>query len=189
MRWNVRAGGACVALAGMLLGGGGCSVHSESTAVSETPPSVPPVVHDGAALERVKSLAGEWESAKEPGTPASVYAVSSGGSVVREIMFPGTDHEMTNVYHMDGPDLVMTHYCAMGNQPRMRARGGARPSDGGAIHFRTDGVTNLLPQHKGYMGEMRLVFLGPDRLRQEWRSVQNGRVTGEPTVFELRRIN
>ncbi len=32
-----------------------------------------------------------------------VFAVSSNDSIVRETMFPGTPHEMTNVYHLDGP--------------------------------------------------------------------------------------
>jgi len=49
-----------------------------------------------------------------------------------------TDHEMTNVYHMDGPTLVMTHYCAAGNQPRLRAASGTS----GTIDFKTDSVTN-----------------------------------------------
>ena len=36
--------------------------------------------------------------------------------------FPGTGHAMTTVYHLDGRDLVLTHYCMGGNQPRMRAK-------------------------------------------------------------------
>src|SRR2546421_11290186 len=76
-----------------------------------------------ALLDRVKQLQGTWEMTDDKGKNqvASVFAVSSNGSVVREIMFPGGPHEMTNVYHMDGPTMVMTHYCAMGNQPRLRA--------------------------------------------------------------------
>ncbi len=38
-------------------------------------------------------------------------------------MYPGMEHEMTNMYTLDGNTLVMTHYCAGGNQPRMRATG------------------------------------------------------------------
>ncbi len=55
-----------------------------------------------------------------------VFKLLSGGSAVRETMFPGTDHEMTNMYHLDGHDLVLTHYCAEGNQSRMRAKPGGK---------------------------------------------------------------
>ncbi|MEZ6019293.1 MAG: hypothetical protein R3F17_04090 [Planctomycetota bacterium] len=40
---------------------------------------------------------------------------------MREIMFPGQPFEMTNVYRLDGNDLCVTHFCAVGNQPQMRA--------------------------------------------------------------------
>jgi hypothetical protein len=51
-----------------------------------------------ASLERLKTLAGEWVAAED-------------------------GDEMVTVYHADGPDLVLTHYCLEGNQPRMRAKG------------------------------------------------------------------
>src|SRR5262245_23553537 len=73
-------------------------------------------------LDSVKALEGTWES-KGPDGKVQVceFKVSSAGSVVREIMFPGTPHEMTNVYSLDGNGLALTHYCAMGNQPHLRA--------------------------------------------------------------------
>ena len=51
----------------------------------------------------------------------SVIKVTAGGSAVHETLFPGSAHEMVSVYHLDGADLVMTHFCALGNQPRMKA--------------------------------------------------------------------
>ena len=52
----------------------------------------------------------------------STYRVTAAGSAVMEVLFPGTDHEMVTVYHQDGDDLILTHYCAAGNQPRMKCR-------------------------------------------------------------------
>ena len=40
------------------------------------------------------------------------FRVTSAGSVVQETMFPGSDHEMVNMYSVDGDKLLMTHYCA-----------------------------------------------------------------------------
>ena len=55
----------------------------------------------------------------EPRRDRRLVRTTGGGSAVTETLFPGTAHEMMSVYHMDGDDLVLTHYCAGGNQPRM----------------------------------------------------------------------
>ena len=48
-----------------------------------------------------------------------VYRNVSGGTAVEERIFAGTPKEMITVYHGDGSNRVlMTHYCALGNQPR-----------------------------------------------------------------------
>src|SRR5437868_15374337 len=76
-------------------------------------------------LDALKGLAGEWTGKAKHGDmehEATVtYKVTAGGSAVVETVFPGTEHEMVTVYHQDGDDLVLTHYCMLGNQPRMRA--------------------------------------------------------------------
>src|SRR5438046_4656323 len=76
-------------------------------------------------LERLKKLAGTWVAADKDGKPTdqvvSVIKVTAGGSAVQETLFPGQPQEMVSIYHKDGADLVMTHYCMLGNQPRMKA--------------------------------------------------------------------
>ena len=82
------------------------------------------------AFARLKSMEGIWEGRSEGfGEEAEAAAatavkheirVSAAGSVVIETMNPATDHEMINMYHLDGDDLVLTHYCAGGNQPHMK---------------------------------------------------------------------
>ena len=77
-----------------------------------------------AGLDRLKKLAGTWVAADEKGQPTdkvvSVFKVTSNGSAVQETIFPGSGHEMVSVYYQDGPDVVLTHYCAMGNQPHLK---------------------------------------------------------------------
>src|SRR5262245_37313836 len=90
----------------------------------KTPPKLPAAPTNGG-LEKMKKLAGTWLLADEKGEPtdqiASVIKVTAGGSVVHETLFPGQTQEMVSVYTVDGLDLVMTHYCVLGNQPRMKA--------------------------------------------------------------------
>ena len=93
-----------------------------------------------AALERLKTLAGTWRGhvVTEDGPPATVvYSVTAAGTAVTEALFPGTSHEMLTVYHLEGDDLVLTHYCAMGNQPRMKlARAAGTDPVGAALRLR-----------------------------------------------------
>src|SRR6201988_5406854 len=84
-----------------------------------------PTPPTNAGLEKMKTLAGTWVVADKDGKPtdqvASIIKVTAGGSAVHETLFPGQPHEMVSVYCVDGPDLVMTHYCVLGNQPRLKA--------------------------------------------------------------------
>lgn len=140
---------------------GGCT--------STAPRAVQPASPDQQAklLDRFKAMEGEWTMPDEKGVPqlAAVFKVTSAGSAVREIMFPGTPHEMTNMYHMDGSTLVMTHYCAIGNQPRMRATA----AQGDRVEFGPDSVTNFLPTHEGYMGSVVVEFKNADEVVYHWK--------------------
>lgn len=138
-----------------------------------------------AALGLLRGLQGEWEMVDEQGQrqPGVVFAPTAGGHVVREIMFPGQAHEMTNAYHCDGGTLVMTHYCAVGNQPRMRAQA---PKDHKTFEFRFDSVTNLRDVEATYMGTMTLVIVDADTIREEWGHMQGGK-PGAPAIFTFKR--
>ena len=135
-------------------------------------------------LTKVKSLEGDWTTPPGPdGKPGVIsFHTSSAGSVVREIMFPGTDHEMTNMYHMDGPACVVTHYCAMNNQPLMAAT----QMDGNSLAFKTRSVSNHASNDEGYMGGLTLTFVDADHVEEHWTSYKSGKVT-ERADFVLTR--
>jgi hypothetical protein len=150
---------------------------------------VPPATTEqkAALIEKVKSLAGTWETIDEKGhrSTASVFTVSSAGSAVREVLFPGSPHEMTNMYTMDGPSLLMTHYCAQGNQPHMRAVAGSASGDRLMLKF--DSVSNMTAPNELYMGELTIVFKDADHIREEWRSFRGGKPAEHSPAFELVR--
>ena len=137
-----------------------------------------------STFDRVKALQGTWEAADPSGVKfvASVFSVSSDGSVVREIMLPGTPHEMTNMYHMDGPSLVCTHYCAMGNQPHLRATAVEQTK----IHFTLESVSNMTSSDGDYMGDLVMEWIDKDHLRCHWKGFHSGKATDE-SVFDLAR--
>ena len=160
-----------IALLGLLVVAGceSTAPHVHSDAVSAS---------DAAMIRTLSKLAGDWEMTDEKGERhrAATFAVTSGGSAVREIMFPGEAHEMTNLYHMDGSALVCTHYCAAGNQPRMVASRPVESDEGTTFHFEFDSVSNpqeprsLHGRHDPHDPERRWTPPGLALLRPQWES-------------------
>jgi hypothetical protein len=120
-----------------------------------------------AGLEKMKSLAGTWIVADQDGQPteqvASVVKVTAGGSAVHETLFPGQPHEMVSIYTAEGPDLVMTHYCMLGNQPRMKA--GPKSVTGNKISFEFAGGGNLDPAKDKHMHAATLTIVDADHIQ------------------------
>jgi hypothetical protein len=118
----------------------------------------PPPTNSG--LEAMKKLAGTWLAADKDGKPTdqvvSIIKVTAGGSVVHETLFPGQPHEMVSIYTVDGPDLVMTHYCVLGNQPRMKAD---PKSPANQIRFQFAGGANLDPKKDKHMHAATLTIV------------------------------
>jgi hypothetical protein len=141
-----------------------------------------------AGLEKFKLLAGEWVG-KEPvgekgmGDIRIKYKVTSGGSTVVETIAPDTDHEMVSMIHADGDALVLTHYCHLGNQPRMKAAG---KLDGDKIEFKFADGTNMKAEKDMHMHEATFTFVDKDTLKTEWTLYQDGKA-GHKVTFELKR--
>jgi hypothetical protein len=137
----------------------------------------------------IKSLEGEWtgkaEGAGETQDVVIRYRVTAGGTAVEETMFPGTENEMITMYHLDGPRLMLTHYCAAGNQPRMVATNWEVDTKVHTIRFGFDGATNLTSKQTGHMHDMVMTIDG-DKLTEKWTYFQDGAVHHEST-FDMTR--
>lgn len=134
-------------------------------------------------LAAVRGLEGRWEVETPGGEKlVHVFSVGASGTAVREIMFPGSPQEMTNMYTLAGNQLALTHYCAMGNQPTMRADG----LRGNRIEFHSTGVSDLASPDEVYMAEMTLVLVDHDHIEQHWRAFKGKKLDHE-TVFKLAR--
>jgi hypothetical protein len=135
------------------------------------------------AFATVKSLPGTWEGKAHDGQTFQVtFKMTGGGSaVLSEIHVPKED--MVSMIHLDGPDrLLLTHYCAVGNQPRMQA---SVSSDGKVITFNYVDATNLATPDSGHMQKMILTVLDENHHTEEWVFVDHGKEHTE--VFDLRR--
>lgn len=137
-----------------------------------------------AAFEKLKGLAGDWHGTANETMPGAVsYRVTGNGSVVMETMFPGTDHEMINMYHMVDGELVAVHYCSSGNQPRFKLDlAKSTPTE---LVFAFDGGTNFDPAKDSYVRGGKLSF-GDGKLVEDWTFYGGGKETGTAT-FKLGR--
>jgi hypothetical protein len=141
-----------------------------------------------ARMETLTKLAGTWVALDKAGKPTeqivSVFKVTAAGSAIHETIFPGTPHEMVSVYHLDGKDLVMTHYCAGGNQPSMRASA----MRGNALDFDFESVRDLDGPDETCMGEMTMVFNADGTVEERWSGLTDGQVDpAHGMVFKLKR--
>lgn len=135
------------------------------------------------AFATIKSLPGSWEGKAPDGRALQVTfkVTSAGTAVISEIVVPNED--MVSMIHMDGPNrLLLTHYCAMGNQPRMQAS--ASP-DAKTITFNYVDATSLSAPDAGHMQRMVLTVLDDNHHTEEWTFVDHGKEHKE--MFDLRR--
>jgi hypothetical protein len=133
------------------------------------------------AFTAIKTLPGSWEGNTSKGPVEVTFKTVSGGSaVVSEIL--GHD-DMVSLIHLDGPDkLLLTHYCAVGNQPRMQA---SVSPDGKMITFNFLDATNLSTPDAGHMQKMILTIVDDNHHTEEWIFAAHG--TEHKQLFDLHR--
>jgi hypothetical protein len=146
-------------LCGLLL------TFSQASYGGDAPGSKLPQPSTNAGLEKMKKLAGTWLVADQSGKPtdqvASIIKVTAGGSAVHETLFPGQPQEMVSIYTVDGPDLIMTHFCVLGNQPRLKADPN---SSANQIAFQFTGGGNLDPKKDKHMHDVTLTIVDVDHI-------------------------
>jgi hypothetical protein len=135
-----------------------------------------------AAFDQLKSLQGSWTGKTSDGQPVQISnrVVSNGSALMSEIT--GRENMIT-MFHMDGNRLMMTHYCASGNQPRMV---GTVSADGKTITFNFLDATNLLDTQHGHMEQVVFTLVDADHHTEQWQfATQDGKKMQK--VFELQR--
>ena len=122
------------------------------------------------AFEKMKSLAGEWKGTDEKGKDAGAkFELDAGNSVLVEKMHM----HMITMYTLDNDRVLMTHYCAVQNQPRMSA--GALADDGKTLSFKFLDVTGMKSQDDGHMHALKIKFVDADHITEEWTFQADGK--------------
>jgi len=139
---------------------------------------------ESAAFDKLRALSGDWDGTVAwSGKPASEigahYYITGNGSAVVENL----TNDMTSVYHLDGTDLRMTHYCAARNQPRLKAT--AFGPDNSGITFSFVDITNLSSPAAGHVNGLDVRFLAADHITLQFHFTSNGK--GADELVDLRR--
>ena len=138
-------------------------------------------------FDQVRALEGSWTGKTADGMDVKVaFRPASGGSaVMSEILSDrhGPDL-MVTMFHLDNNRLMATHYCSVGNQPRMVAS--ASP-DGKSITFTFVDGTNIPTADSGHMKQLAISISDANHHVEEWTFVDHGKEKKE--VFTLARAN
>ncbi len=126
------------------------------------------------AYEKIRALEGKWAGSSTKGWKEQIqYSVIAGGSAVEEKSLDAHPGEsMLTIFHMDGDRLMLTHYCAAKNQPRLLATNISQ--DGNTIEFTFLDATNLPSRDKGHMDKAVFHFLDNNHFTSRWTWYQDG---------------
>jgi hypothetical protein len=129
------------------------------------------------AFDKLKTLAGSWTGTYE-GTPlhVSIRVTSTGNAVMHEMTGAerpevDPDHPLT-VFYVEGDRLLLTHYCDVGNRPRMAWK---MTPDGKTLEFDFLDIANYSSAQGSHMHNAVFTLLDPNHHTEEWTSLREGK--------------
>jgi hypothetical protein len=148
------------------------------------------IIYDAAsAMAFLTTTAGNWAPAvggqrehggatAPTGSAANIIGVKTkaAGSAVVHTYRAGTPGEMETVFHMDGDQLLLTHYCALQNAPILRFEKSDKP---GELKFVFQGGTNFDPKIDAHLHESTFVIKDKDTIEQRSTVFANGTASPE----------
>ena len=136
------------------------------------------------SFDQLKSLAGSWQGKTADGKPVQVSFrdTAAGSALMSEIHGHGPEN-MVSMFHLDGPNrIVLTHYCSVGNQPRMAA---TVSPDGKTFTFDYFDATNLATPDAGHMQRVVVTIVDADHHTEDWTFTDHDKQMKE--FFDLHR--
>jgi hypothetical protein len=134
----------------------------------------------GGDFAQLKQIAGSWKAK----TLNVSYAVMSADTALVETYAVGSGHETLSVFHPAGPTVMVTHYCAQGNQPRLKLESAAASK----WVFTYADATNLSSPAASHLVRLELELSADGRkLKRIETYEENGK--REATTLELERVS
>lgn len=127
-----------------------------------------------STFEQLKRLEGEWVGKSSKGWEEHItFAVMASGSVVYEDSSPSKPKQrMMTMFYLDGPRLMLTHFCVSKIHPRLEATSLA--DEGREVTFEFIDAANLSSRDQGHMDKAVLRFINDDSFTERWTWYQKG---------------
>ena len=145
------------------------------------------VVYDAqSAMAFLTTTGGNWGAASgqhehggaAPAGNRGVVSVKTkaAGSAVVHTYAQGTPGEMETIFHMDGDQLLLTHYCALQNAPVLKFVKSNKP---GELKFEFMGGTNFDPKVDAHLHQSTFQIIDKDTIEQRSTVVANDKAQPE----------
>ncbi len=120
----------------------------------------PPV----SSFEQMSALVGNWKREGTDGLKFHIqFELTANDSVLIERWVRGDKTHSLRLYHRDQADLVATHYCPQGNQPRMKM---STPDGAAKIVFDFWDATNLVKPTDNHQHSLSFDLSEPGRVKR-----------------------
>lgn len=141
-----------------------------------------------AEFDKLKALVGTWKGTAQKGEGKPMKAINrfeltSGGTAILEKIGEGADKQMISVYCAENGKLVMTHYCSVGNQPKMSL---VKSTDNSLV-FAMKGTEGIGSAKDMHMHAMTITWKDADHITEDWSMYVDGKSQGS-CPFELTRV-
>ncbi|HEY7393056.1 MAG TPA: hypothetical protein VH640_31340 [Bryobacteraceae bacterium] len=137
------------------------------------------------AYAHLQTLVGEWQADTPMGKAHVTYESIAGGSALVERDTMEHMPPMETVFYLDGGRLLLTHYCDLGNQPRLEAR--AFNPQSLKLDFAFLDATNLASPAASHMHNASFRFIDANHLSTRWEMYENGQQKSVES-FEFTRV-
>ncbi len=139
--------------------------------------SFPVLASDAMRLEQLAPLVGNWklknpETEKDRAFRLNYRWISRGTTLVETWGNPAANTTQT-LFHRAGDELMATHYCARGNQPRLLAQPATEEN---LFEFDFHDITNLANDQDPHMVAMSFRFIDDQHMEKS----ETYLVKGEP---------
>lgn len=147
------------------------------------------VVAESAEFTQLKTLVGTWSGSMtmdngQEAAATTSYELTAGGSAILEKSFVGTPMEMITVYTDDAEGVLqMTHYCMLGNQPKLKLV----KSKDNKLFFDLADDASIKVASETHMHSAVFEFNGNNSFVQRWVKYENGKAS-DPLPMVLNRV-
>ena len=131
-------------------------------------------IENSTSLDGLKPLVGDWTATDAGGKPFTAsFRLISNNTALEETVNSSHDTQMVSIYSADGSRVAMTHFCSMGNQPRLETLS-ERPNPNEFV-FSFTGATNLASPNDQHLHRMVITMEGPEHFTETWTIRVNGK--------------